>query len=147
MGLMMQRKKPVTQKTLKNNASKLHAKVYGFCKNRFPLFTVYQEYPIDCDDRGRNSHLFIDIFIKELNLAIECHGKQHFEESAFFYGSSFEFKQAQKRDELKKIWCKNNEITLVIFKYNDKLTVDFFNKTIDNAIRSDYERRKRNGSS
>lgn len=72
-------------------------------------------------------------------MAIECQGIQHYKPNAFFFGGSFEFKQAQKLDKMKVDWCKKNEMILVYFKYNDKLTKDFFNKTIEDAIRRNYE--------
>lgn len=90
------------------------------------------------DDRGLKEHLFVDIFIKELNLAIECNGEQHYKANKFFYGGSFDFKKSQKRDELKKEWCKKNKISLAIFKFSDKLSYEFFNDTINKAIKENF---------
>jgi hypothetical protein len=140
--MLRKKKAPTASQKVKSNASKLHSKVFELCKQRFPLFTIFQEYTIECDDRGEQKCLFVDIFVKELSLAIECQGEQHFKPNAFFYGGSFEFKRAKDRDELKKNWCEENGIVLVFFKYNDKLTTEFFNKTIDTALRREYERRK-----
>lgn len=123
--------------TVKNNASKLHASVYGFCKQRFPLYTVFQEYPISVDNRGLKASLFIDILIKELRLAIECNGEQHYEPSAFFFGGSFGFKKAQKNDKLKEKWCKDNGYKLIIFKFNDKLDYESFNNRINDVLKEE----------
>ena len=113
--MLKKAKKKLSLPSVKNNASSLHKAVYDFCKRRFPLFTILQEYTIFVDDRGLKEHLFVDIFIKELNLAIECNGEQHYKANKFFYGGSFDFKKAQKRDELKKEWCKKNKISLAVF--------------------------------
>jgi len=136
--MLKKSKKIVALPTVKNNASNLHKAVYEFCRRRFPLFTILQEYTIFVDDRGMKEHLFVDIFIKELNLAIECNGEQHYKANKFFFSGSFEFKKAQKRDSLKSEWCKKNKIALAVFKYSDKLSYEFFNETIDNAIKEIY---------
>lgn len=123
--------------TVKSNASKLHTSVYEFCKQRFPLYTIIQEMPIYGDNRGLRSHLFIDIFIKELGLAIECNGEQHYKSNGFFFGGSYGFKKAVQNDKLKKEWCKENGYKLVIFKFNDKLSYETFNEIIDKTLRGD----------
>lgn len=123
--------------TVKNNASKLHTSVYEFCKQRFPLYTIIQEMPIYGDNRGLNSHLFIDIFIKELGLAIECNGEQHYKPSGFFFGGSYGFKKAQQNDKLKSDWCNENGYKLVIFKFDDKLNYERFNEIINEVLKGD----------
>lgn len=138
MKMFKKTKKKLSLPSVKNNASNLHKAVYDFCKRRFPLFTILQEYTIFVDDRGLKEHLFVDIFIKELNLAIECNGEQHYKANKFFYGGSFDFKKSQKRDELKKEWCKKNKISLAIFKFSDKLSYEFFNDTINKAIKENF---------
>lgn len=54
----------------------------------------------------------LDVFIPEIGVAIEYHGKQHFEPVAFFGGQEA-FEATQKRDKLKKSKCKKNNITLI----------------------------------
>ena len=124
--------------TVKDNASKLHKTVYDFCKKRFPLFTIFQEYTIFVNNKGMKEHLYVDIFIKELNLAIELNGVQHYKTNNFFYNGSFEFKKAKERDKLKQEWCQINGVALAIFKYDDKLDYEFFNQTIDKTLRRAY---------
>lgn len=132
---MKQSKRKLSSPTVKNNASKLHASVYAFCKQRFPLYTIIQEMPIYGDNRGLKSHLFIDIFVKELGIAIECNGEQHYNPSPFFFGGSYGFKKAQENDKLKKEWCKENGYKLVIFRFDEKLDYDKFNSKINDALR------------
>jgi hypothetical protein len=131
---MTQNKRKLSSPTVKSNASKLHTSVYEFCKQRFPLYTIIQEMPIYGDNKGLRSHLFIDIFIKELGIAIECNGEQHYSPSAFFFCGSYGFKKAQENDRLKKEWCEENGYKLVIFRFDDKLDYKMFNKIIDKAL-------------
>ena len=132
---MKQIKRKLSSPTVKSNASKLHASVYAFCKQRFPLYTIIQEMPIYGDNRGLKSHLFIDIFVKELGIAIECNGEQHYNPNPFFFGGSYGFKKAQENDKLKKEWCKENGYKLVIFRFDEKLDYDKFNSKINDALR------------
>ena len=129
--------KKLSSPTVKNNASKLHSSVYDFCRQRFPLYTIVQEMPIYGDNRGIHSHLFIDIFIKELGIAIECNGEQHYKPSSFFFGGSYGFKKAQDNDKLKKEWCEENGYRLIVFRYDDRLDYDKFNKIIDKVLRGE----------
>ena len=62
----------------------------------------------------------IDIFIPELKLAIEYQGKQHYEPIDFFGGIEG-FKRNKERDERKAILCKENNIDLIYFKYDEEI--------------------------
>lgn len=55
---------------------------------------------------------FIDISNKEFQ------GKQHYEPIDYFGGKDF-FKNQIIRDEIKKNFCQNNNIKLLIIKYNE----------------------------
>ena len=58
-----------------------------------------------------------DFFIKELNVAIEWNGEQHYRPIDFFGGTSG-FKATLKRDEQKRMLCKENNIRLIELKYD-----------------------------
>lgn len=120
---------------MKPNASKIHQTIYEFCKKRFPFYTILQEYSIKVNDNGIEKVLFADIFIKEINLFIECNGEQHYKPNKFFFGGSFEFEKSKKRDEMKYDWIKKNGFILVIFRFDDKLSYESFNKIIDKKMR------------
>lgn len=137
------KKKVFLSTNLKSNASKLHSLVFSFCKKKFPYYTILQEYPIDIEKNGQKSVLFVDIFIKELDIAIECNGIQHYKPNKFFFNGSHDFKMAQSRDEDKKEWMGNNNIVFIVFKYNDKMSYDFFEEVVNNAVREEYERRSK----
>jgi hypothetical protein len=69
-----------------------------------------------------------DFYLKKYNTCIEFHGNQHFEKNDFF-GGEIAFLENKKRDEIKEIYCKDNNIPLVIiFILNKKIHnyVDFY---------------------
>lgn len=58
-----------------------------------------------------------DIYIPELNVAIEHQGKQHYEEIGFF-GS---LEEIQKRDKRKIKLSEENNIILIYWKYDEPI--------------------------
>ncbi|MFU2060072.1 hypothetical protein ACLSZY_10800 [Avibacterium volantium] len=55
----------------------------------------------------------LDIWFKDWGIGVEYHGEQHFKPIDFFGGVEA-FKKTQKRDELKKRKCKQNNLHLII---------------------------------
>ena len=60
---------------------------------------------------GQN--LEIDCYNDELKLGVEYNGKQHEEYVPFFHRYKGNFTKQRYRDELKKLMCENNGITLI----------------------------------
>ena len=119
----------------KANASKLHKSVFDTVRERFPGFTVNQEYPIEVFDENEKKHvLYLDFFIPEMNVGIECQGKQHFEPNSHFFSGKEEFEKAKKNDRLKAQWCEMNSIALVEIRYDDKVTTKLIEKKISKAL-------------
>lgn len=127
-------KMQMSTETPKTTASNLHKKVFDFCKRKFPLYTILQEYTIYVDNRGVKEHLFVDILIKEISLAIECNGEQHYKPNKFFFNGMKSFKESQDRDERKKEWLKNNGYALAIIRFDDKLNDENLNSKIEGAL-------------
>ena len=67
----------------------------------------------------RKGVLFLDFLIPQIKLAIEVHGKQHYEYTPFFHKNKAEFMLAKAKDEDKIEWCEINKVDLVILKYSD----------------------------
>lgn len=82
--------------------------LYYAVKNAFPQTQVIQH---GRPDWLGNQHL--DIWIPTWKIAIEYHGKQHFEPIEFFGGKTT-FEATQKRDALKKRRCAKNNVELII---------------------------------
>lgn len=63
--------------------------------------------------RSRNP-LFLDFFLPEFGVAIECQGLQHFQPISFF-GGARRFKEVLKCDEIKRASCAAHGIQLLYF--------------------------------
>lgn len=64
-----------------------------------------------------------DIFLPELNLAIEYHGKQHFMPIEFF-GGELALKRTKKLDIRKYEKCLRNNVDIVYFSFEEDLSPD-----------------------
>ena len=61
-----------------------------------------------------NKKMFLDFYLPEYKVAIECHGLQHFKPIDVFGGDEF-FKLTQKRDIEKKRLCEEHGIQILYF--------------------------------
>lgn len=59
-------------------------------------------------------NLYIDFYLPEYKIGIECQGEQHFRPIDFFGGEE-NFSEQIKRDEIKKNLCKAHGITILYF--------------------------------
>jgi hypothetical protein len=66
---------------------------------------------------SRKSTLFVDFLIPSASLAVEVHGRQHFEFVAHFHGDKRGFRKSKARDKDKVNWLELNSITLVTLNY------------------------------
>ena len=78
----------------------------------------------------------LDIFIPELNVAIEYQGRQHYEPIPFFKGVEG-LLQTQERDKLKAKLCTENGVTLLYFRYDEEIT----HKLIENRMKKPLSER------
>jgi hypothetical protein len=87
------------------------------CREYFQLI-FKMEFPTEkprwlVNERGNRMEL--DGYCKELNLAFEYHGSQHFESSSFFTGGNLA--QRKQDDAVKEMVCKQNDVTLITIPY------------------------------
>ena len=61
-----------------------------------------------------NRKMFLDFYLPEYKVAIECHGLQHFKPIDLFGGEDF-FKLTQERDREKKRLCEKHGIQIIYF--------------------------------
>ncbi len=85
----------------------------------FPSYTVLREASPEWLGKQR-----LDIFLPELNLAIEYQGEQHFKEIKLFGGAEG-LKKTVERDKLKALLCKKNNVDLIYFTFKEKLSENF----------------------
>ena len=116
---------------LRSNASDFHSSVLKLIKETFPDYIIANDKPIKVGNRT----LYIDIFIKNLKLAIECDGDQHDSFNKFFHGDAAGFVKSKENDMLKTEYCKYNNITLIRIKYKEQLDKQTLLKKIAKAIK------------
>lgn len=64
---------------------------------------------------------YIDIYDLTLNIAYEYNGIQHYIQKSTWNRKDEDFTLQQERDKRKYEWCKNNNIPLIIVRYNEEL--------------------------
>lgn len=76
----------------------------------------------DCIYRDK---LIFDFYLPDSRICIEYNGRQHYEPNDYF-GGKVAFEKQLIRDNIKRKYCKNNNINLIIIRYdecvNEKLT-------------------------
>lgn len=97
----------------KCNQSKLELQVETYLKEH--NINYISQYEITTNKRKQ----YLDFYLPNLNIAIECQGGQHFFSTEHFGGET-EFVKIKERDERKYNYCLNNNIKL-IYIYDSKL--------------------------
>lgn len=98
-------------------------------KKLLPRENIVNEYQLG--DRLR-----IDVYCPAYKLAVEYHGRQHYEWISMFHPTYDDFKRAQQRDEDKLTMCKEQGIVLVAFRYDDDLSEDAVFDRILSALKT-----------
>ena len=85
----------------------------------------------DCKDKHC---LPFDFYLPDYNICIEYQGKQHYGLSTLFDKTVKSFEERQKRDQIKREYCKNHNIKLIEIRYDEnieeKLELEILNKII-----------------
>jgi len=84
-------------------------------KKLLPKEKILNEYHI-------GDKLKLDVYCPKYALAAEYHGRQHYYYTSRFFDSKYDFEESVKRDERKELWCKDNGVALIIFRYTDSLS-------------------------
>lgn len=94
--------------------SELHLQARKLLKEIFPSYSILEELYLP-----GSSGLYLDFFVSQLSLAVEVHGRQHFEFVQHFHGDKLSFLKSKKRDNDKKQWLLNNNISLLELRYDE----------------------------
>ena len=95
------------------NTSK-NSKIVQKVENKLNDLKIIYEKEKTFDWLVDKSHMYLDFFLPEYNVAIECHGIQHFE-SVDFFGGNLGFEERCKRDNLKFKLCSEKGIKIYYF--------------------------------
>lgn len=81
--------------------------------NNIKYFTQYK-----FDDCRMINPLRFDFYLPDYNICIEYNGKQHYK-SVKHFGGTENFERQQQRDNVKRVYCQNNNIKLVEIPYTE----------------------------
>jgi hypothetical protein len=108
--------------------------VYNIIKKIYEGYhVIYQHRPFFLRNPG-GGQMSYDVFISELNVAIEYQGKQHFEPVEYFGGREHYEKQVQ-RDKLKLELSQKNGVCVVYINYWEDITVESVKAKIEQALK------------
>ena len=133
---------------------KTQLRLYAISRCALPNMEVEREYPADAlVSENSNSKLRLDVFISDQGdsgrLAIEYHGRQHYELVEHFHKTKKEFLAAQKRDQLKKKILEEAGVRLVEIKYSSwagevAYVLDILNRHFELSVTEDDVREQAN---
>ena len=100
--------------------SKYHIRARKVLSELFSGYNILEEVKLPGSTAShRRSVLYLDFFIPNLMLAVEVHGRQHYEFVPYFHKSKAGFIKSLARDGDKKDWCEANDIKLIVLSYLD----------------------------
>ena len=100
------------------NESKGEKEIKELLNSKNIRFLPQHRFP-DCRYKRQ---LPFDFYLPEYNICIEFNGLQHYKPIDYFGGEKT-FKILTKRDKIKMEYCLNNNIPLMIIKYNDNISL------------------------
>lgn len=95
--------------------SALHVQARDLLTAFFPYLNILEEVYIP------GEHQYIDLYVPLERLAVEVHGRQHFEYVQHYHYDMAGFINQKKRDARKADWCELNKIRLLILPYNEDI--------------------------
>ena len=105
------------------DCSALHRTVVTLLREMYPNFQVQEEESLKVNVDGRDTTLFVDIYVKEFHLAIECHGRQHFEFVPHFHHTRDGFAAAVARDGAKAQTIQAAGLSYLIVRFDQEKTL------------------------
>lgn len=97
---------------------------------------IYQMRPFFLRSSISGGQLSYDVFISEINVAIEYQGLQHFQPVDFFGGEESFLKQVE-RDREKRELSEKNGIKLVYITYDDVITKELIKERVEATLLND----------
>jgi hypothetical protein len=97
--------------------SKLADATREFLKKIFPHNLIFEEYYINYKD----TRLFFDFYIKEIDVLIEVQGRQHNNFVKHFHDNKEGFLDSKRRYNLKKAYCQKTDTVLIEIRSEKEL--------------------------
>ncbi len=113
-------------KATATNKSTYHIRARQLLHELFPTLQILEEVSIPVRPK---EVMYLDFYLPLIKTCVEVHGEQHYKFIPFYHTTKLNFLKAKKRDNEKKEWCEQNNITYVELPYNENL--DDWTKKID----------------
>lgn len=132
------------------NASKLHI-AFGDCliEAGYGGFNIEQEVAVKklCPNHSNGRDRF-DYYIRELNVVVELHGRQHFNPATFGGISQNKaennFVARVRKDEEKFLSAVKSGLYYISFRYDEPVTIELFHSKLEEArLLTDKEEEKK----
>lgn len=107
--------------------SKGHAALLALFEELLPNYEIVTEHYV-------GARLHLDVYCAGLNIGAEFHGRQHFEYVPHFHSTKADFLRGQENDQLKIEKCQELGIALVVFCYNEDLSLEAVTSRILEAV-------------
>ena len=105
-------------KDIHPQSSILEQEVAEYLKANLPQYKFKKVRPSWLRNPKTHRLLELDFYCKELNLAIEVNGQQHYFYTPHFHESEEKFQAQVERDKLKQTICANRGVKLIIIRYD-----------------------------
>ena len=108
----------INEKHISNSENLCFNLIKKFCDKDIQQQYVFRTYDYVYKRKRR---LYVDFYIKDLNLIIEYDGEQHFSYTKMYHHDNYSiFVNQVNRDNCLKDYCKENSINLLRISYKDK---------------------------
>lgn len=104
------------KKTLGRKKSSICQDAIDLFQELYPTIRLCQEVAVKIKP---GTTLYLDMYAPLLNVAIEVHGRQHYEYVPYYHKYKHRFGRSCLNDTLKKEWCEINKIILVELSYDE----------------------------
>lgn len=111
-----------------NSISLSEIKLLKIIKESYPNYEIIQQYQPEWLGKQK-----IDLYVKDLNIAIEYQGEQHFKPIEYFGGDK-SFQKTLNLDENKRVLCEKNGVILKYFSFNLKTVPKNYGFVVYNNI-------------
>lgn len=106
--------------------------LFNYINLLFPQYSVQRETSPSWLNRQR-----FDVYIPELNLAIEYQGKQHYI-TVDLFGGEEGLKRTKQRDKEKLQLSKANGVEIIYFSYKENITEKLVQNRLKSYLKEDY---------
>jgi hypothetical protein len=113
--------------------SKIQSRIGSTIRKYFSNYTIFENSRPAWLVSSKQERLELDFYIKELEVAFEVQGDQHFVYVPYFHGNYENFLNQQRRDAEKKLLCAKNGVSLYEITKEEEIAF------IHNDIRIIYE--------